>query len=459
MIEDKAIALNSAPKYTAEDISRMIQENDIKIVRVVFNDNVNVSRARNIPAKQFIHSVLRAGVQYPSGMMSVDTSGAFVLSAGEGFTGGYGSWLLKPDLSTFTVLPWARNCARVVADMYTLDGEAIHVAPRHIFRKVLQELDKEGLVAYGAAELEFYVFKEFDTTGYTPSWTGVQCYSEVKQSEVDEILYNLSVPIEKLGIGVEAVNTEYGSGQFEVSIKPFTGLGQADAAFTYKAAVKELMHQLGYHATFMAKPISNQSGSGAHFHHSLYNKYTGANALYDSADQYGMSDTMKHFIAGQLAHSAAICAFANPTINSYRRLRPYTFAPFNITWSFDNRMCLIRVPEARGSGMNMENRIAGADNNPYLMMAAMYAAGLDGIRQSMTLEDPIIHEDAYALQDHGSLPSSLPDALAALKEDDVLQAYLGKEGVQSFIALKENEIQRFNNHVTDWEISEYKDLF
>lgn len=452
--------LNSQKNYSVDDICKIIQEQDIKVVRVVFNDAVNVARARNIPVKKFMDSVLKSGVQYPSGMMSVDTSGTFVLSAGQGFTGGYGSWLLKVDLSTFTVLPWAKDSARIIADLYTLNGEQmINVAPRTVFKNVLNELDKDGFVAYGAAELEFYVFKEFGTTGYIPSWTGVQCYSEVKQSAVEDILYNLAVPIEKLGIGVEAANTEYGPGQFEVSIKPFIGLGQADAAFTYKVAVKELLKQLGYEATFMAKPISDKSGSGAHFHHSLYDKETGANVLYNPADKYGMSDVMKHFIAGELAHSAAICAFANPTINSYHRLRPYTFAPFNITWSFDNRMCLIRVPEVRDQETHLENRIAGADNNPYLMMAAIYAAGLDGIRRKIPLEDPVLNEDAYAVQDHGSLPSSLSEAIAALKEDKVLQEYMGKEGVNSFIALKENEIQRFENHVTDWEINEYKDLF
>ncbi|AQQ54882.1 glutamine synthetase family protein [Planococcus lenghuensis] len=442
-----------------DDIRKIIRDEDIKIVRVVFNDLVNVARARNIPVKKFTDEVLEQGMQYPSAMFSVDTAANFVLPAGAGFAGGYGSWMLKVDPATFTVVPWAKQTARVIADVFTLEGEPVSVYPRGILHNVLKEFEAEGYSTFGAAELEFYVFEKYAKDGYEPTWTGLQCYSEVKQSQVDEILYDLSVPMESVGIEVEAINTEYGPGQYEISMKPHKGLGQADAAFYYKTSAKELMHRRGLLATFMTKPLTGLSGSGAHFHHSLYELASGDNAFYDAADENGMSELFKHFIAGQLEHSAAICAFANPSINSYRRLRPYTFAPSNITWGFENRMCLIRVPEARGQGTRLENRMPGADCNPYLMMAAMYAAGLDGIRRKLPLTDPVHNEDAYSVEGSGSLPGSLPEALAALKADEALTKYLGADAVNAYIALKENEISRFNDHVTDWEIEEYADLF
>jgi glutamine synthetase len=442
-----------------QEIERLIEEHHIEVVRVVFNDNANVARARNIPVKHFRDTVLEQGVQYPSAMLSVDTAANFVVPAGAGFAGGYGSWLLKIDPDTFSIIPWAKNSARVIADLYTLEGEPVAVAPRTVMRRVLDQLDQEGLRAYGAAELEFYIFKRFDAAGYEPTWTGLQCYSEVKQGEVDDLLYEITTGLAQVGIHVEAANTEYGPGQFELSINPGWGLTQADHAYTLKTAVKEMMAQRGLLATFMTKPLTGLSGSGSHFHHSLYRKTTGENVLYDQSDPLGLSATARHFIAGQLAHAAALSALANPTVNSYRRLRPYTFAPSNVTWGPENRFCLIRVPAARGQGTHFENRLPGADNNPYLMMAAMYAAGLDGIRRKLEPPAPVLGEDANTLAGAPELPRGLPDALRALEADEVMADLLGRDFVQTYAALKWNEVRRFEDHVSDWEIAEYRELF
>lgn len=442
-----------------DTINQLIEENGIEVVRVVFNDNANVARARNIPVKFFRDTVMEKGVQYPSAMLSVDTAANFVLAAGAGFSGGYGSWLLKIDPETFKVIPWAKKSARVIADLYTLEGEPVNIAPRSVLKRVLNELDHDGLKTYGAAELEFYIFKQYDQSGYEPTWTGLQCYSEVKQGEVDDILYDITVGLAAVGIHVEAANTEYGPGQFEITMNPQWGVGQADAAFTFKSAIKEMMAQRGLLATFMTKPLTGLSGSGSHFHHSLYDKKTGQNAFYDANAADGLSDLARHFIAGQLYHAKSLSALANPTINSYHRLRPYTFAPSNVTWGLENRMCMIRIPGARGQGTHLENRLPGADMNPYLMMAAMYAAGLDGIRRKLPVPEPVINQDAYALQTAPPLPRELGEALVALNADDELIQYLGSDFVQSYSALKMNELSRFADHVTDWEIREYRELF
>lgn len=442
-----------------KDIVRLIEERNIEMVRVVFNDNANVARARNIPVKHFVEQVLEAGVQYPSAMLSVDSAGLFVPSAGAGFTGGYESWLLKLDLDTFHPLPWAPKSARVIADLYTLDEGPVAIAPRSVLKRVLGLLEKAGYRTYGAAELEFYVFKSFETAGYQPTWTGVQCYSEVKQAEVDDILYGIVSGLRDIGIHAEAANTEYGPGQFEVSINPAWDVAQADAAFLFKTTIKELMSKQGLLATFMTKPLNGQSGSGSHFHHSLYDKTSGKNAMYDPRDADGLSQTARYFIAGQMHHASAISAMANPSVNSYKRLRPYTFAPCNVTWGLENRMCMIRVPYARGQGTHLENRLPGADMNPYLMMATVYAAGLDGINRQLDLPEPVRNQDAYALTDAPGLPRSLGQALAALQDDEALIELLGREFVSSYIALKEHEVARYDDHVSDWEINEYRDLY
>jgi glutamine synthetase len=441
-----------------DDVRSEIRERNIRTVRVVFNDNSNVSRARNVPVEVFLADVLEGGVQYPSAMLSVDTGANFVLAAGEGFAGGYGSWLLKPDLDTFTVLPWADGSARVIADVYDLDGNPISVAPRTVLKRVLEELRREGFTGRAACEFEFYVFRRFGPDGYEPTWTGMNCYAEVKQAQVDEILDAITHGLTAAGIEVEVANTEYGPGQFEISIRHQDVLTAADHAFSYKAAVKELMGQRGLLATFMTKPLTGLSGSGSHLHHSLY-RLDGQNAFYDPAKADQLSDVARHFIAGELHHAHAVSALANPTVNSYKRLRPYTFAPANISWGYENRMCLIRVPKARGQGTHLENRLPGADNNPYHLLAAIYAAGLDGIRRRLEPIPPVVDRDAYAAEDLAPLPTDLETALGALQEDRELVALLGEDFVRSYVALKGSELRRFHDHVTDWEVREYAELF
>ncbi len=443
---------------TTQEVRDLIREHKIRTIRVVFVDNTNVGRARNIPVDAFLEDVLENGVQYPSAMLSVDTSGQFVLAAGEGFAGGYGSWLLRPDLGTFTVLPWADRTARVIADLFDLDGKPIDIAPRTMLANVLGELRKEGFTTRAASEFEFYIFKHLGTDGFQPSWAGVNCYSEVKQAQVDDILQAISVNLCDIGLQIEAANTEYGPGQYEISMRHQEDLRAADNAFYYKTSVKELMHQMGYHATFMAKPLTGRSGSGGHIHHSLY-RLDGQNAFYDANADDGLSDVARHFLAGELAHAGAISALANPTLNSYKRLRPYTFAPSNVSWGYENRLCMIRVPRARGQGTHLENRLPGADNNPYHLLAAIYAAGLDGIRRGLEHPPAVIGRDPYADADLPSLPRDLEAALAALNQDEIIVNSLGQKFVDTYTALKQSELSRFRDHVTDWEVTEYADFF
>ncbi|MBE3591130.1 MAG: glutamine synthetase [Firmicutes bacterium] len=445
-------------RVTPQDVRRLIEERGIRTVRVVFNDNTNVARARNIPAEAFLEDVIEHGVQYPSAMLSVDTSANFVLEAGGGWAGGYGSWLLRPDLETFTILPWAPGTARVIADLYDLDGNPVEIAPRRILSRVVEELRREGFTARAACEFEFYVFRRLAPDGYEPSWTGLNCYAEVKQAQVDDILNAISVGLNAIGLGIEAANTEYGPGQFEISMKHQPAVRAADHAMYYKTSVKELMQQKGYLATFMTKPLTGRSGSGSHLHHSLY-RLDGTNAFYDPDAPDGLSDIARHFIAGELAHARAICALANPTINSYKRLRPYTFAPANVSWGYENRMCMIRVPKARGQGTHLENRLPGADNNAYHLLAAVLAAGLDGIRRKLEPPAPVVDRDAYADASLPPLPQSLEEALDALNRDEVLVEMLGADFVRSYTALKNSELRRFRDHVTDWEVNEYAELF
>ena len=443
---------------TLEDVRRLIDEHGITTVRVTFVDNSGVTRARNVTAATFARHGITDGIPYPSAMLSVDTGANFVVPAGAGFASGYPSWLMKPDPGTFTILPWVPGTAKIIADLYTLDGEVVEVAPRRVLQRIVEELRTEGYTTRGSSELEFYVFKSVEQGIPQPTWTGINCYAEVKQQQVDGILATLSANLDAIGLGVEEANTEYGPGQFEISSTHFAGVRAADMSVYYKMAVKELMFQQGYTATFMTKPLNGCSGSGAHFHHSLYD-LGGKNAFADPDGEHGLSDVARWFIGGQLAHAGAVCALANSTVNSYKRLRPYTFAPAAACWGLENRMTLVRVPHARGQGTNLENRAPGADNNPYIMMAGIYAAGLDGIRRRIEPSHFIQGEDAYARADLPPLPTTLQEALAALRADEPLVGLLGQSWVDTYTALKGNEARRYNDFVSNWEVNEYLELF
>lgn len=326
---------------------------------------------------------------------------------------------------------------------------------------MLEQLDAEGFTTRGAAEFEFYVFKSPVVGAPEPTWTGRQCYSEVKQQQVDDILTALAGSLTDLGMGVEEANTEYGPGQFEISMTHFPGIKAADMAIYYKMAVKEIMFRMGYTATFMTKPLTGHSGSGSHFHHSLY-RVDGANAFVDASGEHGLSDVCRWFIGGQLRHAGAVTALTNQSVNSYRRLRPYSFAPSNVSWGLENRFCYIRVPHGRGQGTHIENRVPGADNNPYLMMAGIYAAGLDGIRNRIEPVGFVKDEDANTRADLEPLPRAMGQALAALKADTTMVSILGQDFVSSYTALKGSEVARFEEHldqITDWEVQEYLELF
>lgn len=440
-------------------VQNLIHEHNIHTVRVTITDNSNVIRSRFVPARAFLQAV-QGGVaaQYPSALLAVDSSAELVPAAGEGFAGGFPSFLLLPDLSTFVVLPWLPGTARVIADLARPDGSLWEAAPRQVLRRVLQRLESRGYNLKGAFEFEFYVLQKAGLeSAPRPVWHGLNCFADSVQIGLTDIFTAIIKGLEGIGAGPEVANTEYGPGQFEITNAPFTGLAVADMAVYYRTSIKEILHQLGYRATFMAKPFSRSSGSGGHFHHSWLDE-RGENVFYDPQAIDGLSRLCRQIIAGQLVHAPAICALANSTINSYKRLRPYYFAPVNASWGYEHRCTMLRVPFARGAQTRLENRLPAADTNPYLAIAACLAAALDGVDRGLEPPPPVVGQNPYEMSELLPLPDSLPAALDALEKDAVLQEYLGEEFCRNFLALRRREWERFQEHITDWEIKEYLEL-
>lgn len=438
-----------------ENIRHTMAERQIHTVRVCLHDSSNVQRARFVSARHFLDHVLEGGIAYPSIMFSLDVAANLVEDAGEGYAGGYPSWLVKPDLSTFSVIPYADGIARVIADVYRKEGEVLDTLPRYVLKKVLEKYKEKGIHVKGAFEYEFFIFKK-NGEALEPSWSGLNSLSELKQAAVEEIIVSILNNLTEMGAGPEVANTEYASGQFEITNSPFWGIEIADMAYYYRTSIKEIVAKFGLAATFMAKPNAKQSGSGAHIHISLYDD-DGNNLMYDSTAEDGLSALCRSFIGGQIENGRPLCSLVNSTLNSYKRLQPHRFAPTNCTWGYEHRGCMIRVPQARGLNTHIENRLAGADANPYIALAAILAAGLDGIEKGTQPGEPMTNKDAY-LSQAVKLPETLSEGISELKKDTLFRSILGENFIDHYIKLRENEIHRFNQFVTDWEFQEYFEL-
>jgi len=441
-----------------QHIQQVVRQHNIQTVRVCVQDASNVSRSRSVPVRKFLEMI--AGdreLSFPSAVFSLDTSARLQREIGEDYGGGYPSWRMDLDLPSFSVLPYAPEVARIIADLQTHDGKPIMLAPRNVLRRVLKQYEEHGYRVFGSFEYEFYAFRESEG-GLVPAWEGLQCFSETKQSEVEDIVRDILYHLTEMGADPEVANTEYGAGQFEVSNSPFWGIQIADMAFYYRTSIKEILARKGVKASFMSKPQNGMSGSGAHLHHSVFDEHQ-QNVFFDNQKPDGLSDFCRWFIAGQLYHARTISALANMTVNSYKRLRPYTFAPSKVNWGYDNRGCMIRIPATRGEATRIENRIPGADTDPYLALAVTLAAGLDGvinqIAPSEALQETV---DAYSAESP-YLPRHMGEALEELEKDEWARRALGNEFLQHYLALRKAEYERYLTHVTDWELKEYLDLF
>lgn len=442
--------------YNKDQISQLIHNNNIKTIIVCVNDMSNINRSRFVSIEHFMSHVIDSGLGLSSAAFSFDTNGELNDKVGYGYRGGFPSWLIKPDMSTFCLIPYHPNTARVIADVYDPSSKLIEFAPRNVLKKVIELYEREGIKVKGAFEYEFFIFRSNTTDGLNPISNSKQCFSEVHQKEIidiiEEIMYNLSA----IGAGPEIANTEYASGQFEVTNSPFWGVEIADMAYYYRTSIKEIVQQKDLIASFMAKPKANQCGSGAHLHISLYDN-KGNNLFADDNATDGLSETCHNFIGGQIKHANSMCCLVNPTVNSYKRFEDYRFAPTTISWGYEHRGAMIRVPYSRNQNTRIENKLPGSDTNPYITLAAILAAGLDGIKNKIKPPEPCNGDTTYEDIYH-RLPNTLIAALNELKEDTFFKSILGEEFINKYILLRECEWNRYMSHISDWELSEYLNL-
>jgi glutamine synthetase len=378
---------------------------------------------------------------------------------------------LIPDASTFAVLPWRKRedgaSARMICDVYdTSTGEPFEGDPRYVLKQAIKRADEMGYMINAAPEPEFFLFEEDEDGRATTNTNDAGGYFDLAPKDLaSDVRRDIIYGLEDMDFEIEASHHEVAQGQHEINFEYDDALTTADNVGTFRTVVRAIAAQHDLHATFMPKPIPKINGSGMHTHISLFTE-GGENAFHDDDDEFNLSETAKQFTAGILEHAEALAAVTNPTVNSYKRLVPGYEAPVYVAWSDRNRSALIRKPAARvPAASRIEARFPDPSCNPYLALAVLIHAGLDGIERGLECDDPVrenIYEfDEAKREEYGitTLPSNLGEAIDALEEDDLVKDALGDHVAEKFIEAKSQEFSEYLVDVSDWELDRYLETF
>ncbi len=371
---------------------------------------------------------------------------------------GYGDYVMKPDLATLRRVPWQEGTALVLCDL--LDHhthEEVPQSPRSILKRQIVRARAMGFDAMMATELEFYVFEnsyeEFRDLG-TRELTPISSYNEdyhiFQTTKEEPLMRTLRNGLYGAGIAVENTKGEADAGQAEINVRYADALTTADNHAIIKTATKEIAHHMGKSVTFMAKYNSDKAGSSSHVHQSLWT-LDGKPAFRDETDPHGMSEVMKQFLAGQLAHARELTMFLAPYVNSYKRFCVGLFAPTKAVWSRDNRTAGFRICGEGTKAIRVECRIGGSDLNPYMACAALLAAGLDGIERKLELE-PEMSGDMYRAEGVREIPKTLREAAELAAGSDWLRAAFGGDVVDHYVHAARWEVSESDRVVTDFEL-------
>jgi len=446
---------------TAEEqaVLEEIEERNIDFIRLQFTDILGTVKNVSIPASQ-AEKAFTEGIYFDG-------------SSIEGFVRIQESDMrLDPDASTFAELPWRRSengsAARFICDVIdTATGEAFTGDPRHVLKRAIARAEEMGYTLNAGPEPEFFVFEKDENGAATTTTHDAGGYFDLAPKDMaSDLRRQIIYFLEEMDFEVEASHHEVAQGQHEIDFKYADALTTADNIATFRSVVRATAELHDLHATFMPKPIAGINGSGMHTHLSLFDE-TGENAFHDDDDEFNLSGTAKSFLAGVLEHAPAITAVCNPNVNSYKRLVPGYEAPVYVAWSDVNRSALVRKPAARvPAASRIELRSPDPSCNPYLALAVMLHAGLEGIERGLEAPDPVrenIYEFDEAMRaEYGieTLPGSLGEAVAALEADEVVTDALGEHITEKFVQAKSQEATAYRaEQVSQWELDRYLETF
>ena len=444
----------SAKDNKLDQIIKTVEVNDIKFLKLQFSDIHGLPKSMAVPLKKAddIEDIVNDGLLFDgssvAGLASINDS----------------DLLAKPDIDTFSTIPWrpeSKGTSRFICDIFTTDGKPYDGDPRGLLKKSLEKIKEQGYTYNIGPEPEFFIIKEDENGNYIPA-DEAEYFDVEPLDQGTDIRREIVFGLEELGFVVEVSHHEVAAGQHEVDFKYADALKTADAVITFKEAVKAVVNNLGFKATFMPKPFLGINGSGMHCNQSLFKD--GENIFYDPNAENQISQEALYFIGGLLKHAQALSAILSPTVNSYKRLVPGYEAPCYIAYGFKNRSTLLRIPASRGLGTRIECRSADPSCNPYLAFAALLEAGLDGLNNKIDPGEPTeinlfaLSEDEIAERGISNLPTSLWEAYHALEKDDVIKNALGKKVFDQFYTIKRAEWDAYRIQVFDYERDKYLDV-
>jgi glutamine synthetase len=439
---------------TLEQLRVEVGEGTIETVVLAFTDMQGRLQGKRLAAEFFLDEVAENFSEGCNYLLAVDvdmnTVDGYAMSSWET---GYGDFVLRPDLATLRQMPWHPATALVIADLTWLDGSPVAASPRQILQRQVDRLAERGWSALAGTELEFIVyrdtFEDAAARGYrdlTPVNQYNVDYSILGTSRVEPLLRRIRTGMAGAGMYVESAKGECNLGQHEIAFRYAPVVSTCDNHSIYKTGAKEIAAQDGMSLTFMAKPNARE-GNSCHIHLSV--RDTEGRPVLAGDREHGLSATGEHFLAGQLAALRELSLCYAPNINSYKRYVPGSFAPTSVRWGIDNRTCALRLV-GHGGSLRPENRTPGGDVNPYLAVAAMIAAGLDGVDRELPLE-PAYRGNAYD-DDGPRMPHTLRDALGLWEDSDLAQQAFGPEVVAHYANYARVELAAFDAAVTDWEL-------
>jgi len=439
---------------TKEEIKQIIKENNIEFIKLEFCDINGIMKNLSVPCEQMdrvMNNEIMLDGSSIKGFRSIETSDMY----------------FYPDLKTFAIIPWRSDdeikVARFICDIHNADGTPFEGCPRCNLKKMIARAEKLGYTMNVGPEAEFFIFKQdSDGNATVDTYDKAGYYSAAPVDKGENLRRIMVKALKEMGFEVEASHHEVARGQHEIDFKYADALTTADNIMTFKYAVTAIAEQNGVIASFMPKPIFGINGSGMHCNISLFKD--GKNIFYDPDRIYQLSKEALYSIGGLLKHVKSFTAITNPLINSYKRLVPGYEAPVYLAWSLANRSALIRVPAKRGNSTRIELRSPDPSCNPYLALAVILGAILDGVENK--IEPPLqVEENIYQMTRKerkrakiDSLPASLDEALDLLDDNEIIKDALSNHIYDEFTSAKEKEIDKFRTYVTPLEIEMYLNM-
>ncbi|MFI2414298.1 glutamine synthetase family protein [Streptomyces sp. NPDC018947] len=442
------------PPLGVEELHALVAAGDIDTVVLAFPDMQGRLQGKRFAARFFLDEVLHHGTEGCNYLLAVDadmnTVDGYAMSS---WDRGYGDFVLRADMDTLRRLPWHGGTAMAVADLAWEDGSPVDAAPRQILRRQLDRLAGHGWSARAGTELEFIVFRDTYEQAWDAGYRGLTPanqynvdYSVLGTGRIEPLLRRIRNEMAGAGMTVESAKGECNPGQHEITFRYDDALVTCDQHAVYKTGAKEIAAQEGMALTFMAK-YNEREGNSCHIHLSLAD--ADGTSLMPGDRDGGMSDLMRHFLAGQLAALREFTLLYAPHINSYKRFQPGSFAPTAVAWGHDNRTCALRVV-GHGRSLRFENRLPGGDVNAHLAVAGMIAAGLHGVEHRLDLPEPC-PGNAYAA-DFAHVPTTLREAADLWERSTLAKAAFGDEVVAHYRNMARVELDAFDAAVTDWEL-------